>query len=90
MKGYVVRKGNQYYAVIYEGRDPVTWREPSALRESSPPAPKGTHEPHTRPTPRGHVTGVAISSTEGRSALRPNRRLACESPEVGCRDDART
>jgi len=27
MKGYVVRKGNQYYAVIYEGRDPVTGRE---------------------------------------------------------------
>jgi integrase len=27
MKGYVVRKGNQYYAVIYEGLDPVTGRE---------------------------------------------------------------
>ncbi len=27
MKGYVVRKGNQHYAVIYEGRDPVTGRE---------------------------------------------------------------
>jgi len=27
MKGYVVRKGNQFYAVIYEGRDPVTGRE---------------------------------------------------------------
>jgi integrase len=27
MKGYVVRKGNQYYAVIYEGRDPITGRE---------------------------------------------------------------
>lgn len=27
MKGYVVRKGNQHYAVIYEGLDPVTGRE---------------------------------------------------------------
>ncbi len=27
MKGYVVRKGNQYYAVIYEGLDPITGRE---------------------------------------------------------------
>jgi hypothetical protein len=27
VKGYVVRKGNQYYAVIYEGLDPITGRE---------------------------------------------------------------
>ena len=27
MKGYVVRKGTQHYAVIYEGLDPVTGRE---------------------------------------------------------------
>ena len=27
MKGYVVRKGNRWYAVIYEGIDPVTGRE---------------------------------------------------------------
>lgn len=27
MKGYVVRKGNQHYAVIYEGLDPLTGRE---------------------------------------------------------------
>lgn len=27
MKGYVVRKGNQHYAVIYEGLDPITGRE---------------------------------------------------------------
>ncbi len=26
MKGYVVRKGNQHYAVIYEGLDPTTGR----------------------------------------------------------------
>ncbi|MEO6570861.1 MAG: hypothetical protein ABIO83_04880, partial [Ilumatobacteraceae bacterium] len=27
MKGYVVRKGDRYYAVIYEGIDPITGRE---------------------------------------------------------------
>jgi hypothetical protein len=27
MQGYVVRKGNQHYAVIYEGLDPLTERE---------------------------------------------------------------
>jgi hypothetical protein len=27
MKGYVARKGNRWYAVIYEGTDPVTGRE---------------------------------------------------------------
>jgi hypothetical protein len=27
MKGYVARKGNRWYAVIYEGLDPVTGRE---------------------------------------------------------------
>jgi hypothetical protein len=27
MKGYVARKGNRFYAVIYEGTDPITGRE---------------------------------------------------------------
>lgn len=27
MKGYVARKGDRWYAVIYEGLDPVTGRE---------------------------------------------------------------
>ena len=27
MKGYVKKRGNRYYAVIYEGRDPVTGKE---------------------------------------------------------------
>jgi hypothetical protein len=27
MKGYVARKGNRWYAVIYEGTDPITGRE---------------------------------------------------------------
>lgn len=27
MKGYVARKGNRWYAVVYEGVDPITGRE---------------------------------------------------------------
>jgi hypothetical protein len=27
MKGYVARKGNRWYAVVYEGTDPITGRE---------------------------------------------------------------
>ena len=27
MQGYVARKGDRYYAVIYEGTDPITGRE---------------------------------------------------------------
>ncbi len=27
MKGYVAKKGDRFYAVIYEGRDPITGRE---------------------------------------------------------------
>ncbi len=27
MKGYVRQRGDRYYAVIYEGRDPVTGKE---------------------------------------------------------------
>jgi hypothetical protein len=27
MRGYVARKGDRYYAVIYEGTDPLTGRD---------------------------------------------------------------
>jgi hypothetical protein len=27
MRGYVARKGDRWYAVVYEGRDPVTGKE---------------------------------------------------------------
>ena len=27
MKGYVAQKGDRYYAVVYEGLDPITGRE---------------------------------------------------------------
>lgn len=36
MRGYVVRKGNQHYAVIYEGLDPVTGRERRRWRPAGP------------------------------------------------------
>ena len=40
MKGYVVGKGNQFYAVIYEGRDPITGRE---RRRWHPAGPERAH-----------------------------------------------
>jgi integrase len=36
VKGYVVRKGNQYYAVIYEGLDPITGREHRRWQPAGP------------------------------------------------------
>jgi integrase len=36
MKGYVVRKGNQHYAVIYEGFDPLTGRERRRWHSAGP------------------------------------------------------
>ena len=41
MQGYVARKGNRWYAVIYEGLDPVTgkerrrWHPPGTTREEA-------------------------------------------------------
>lgn len=34
MDGYVARKGNRWYAVIYEGLDPVTGRETRRWRSA--------------------------------------------------------
>ena len=36
MKGYVAKKGNQFYAVIYEGLDPVTGREKRTWHPAGP------------------------------------------------------
>ena len=36
MDGYVARKGNRWYAVIYEGLDPVTGRD---IGDGTQPAP---------------------------------------------------
>ena len=36
MKGYVAQKGNQFYAVIYEGLDPVTGKEKRTWHPAGP------------------------------------------------------
>ena len=36
MKGYIAKKGNQYYAVIYEGLDPVTGKEKRRWHPAGP------------------------------------------------------
>lgn len=37
MKGYITRKGNSWYAVIYDGLDPATGRTPPlASRRARP------------------------------------------------------
>ena len=50
MKGYVVRKGNQYYAVIYEGLDPITGREHRRWHQRAPIASVPMHSPIASPT----------------------------------------
>jgi hypothetical protein len=60
MRGYVVEKGGRFYAVIYQGRDPITGRErrrPSDQRSCSPrlprrrTAPEGSQSRDTSWTP---------------------------------------
>ena len=36
MKGYIAKKGNQHYAVIYEGLDPVTGKEKRTWHPAGP------------------------------------------------------
>lgn len=40
MQGYVVRKGNQHYAVIYEGLDPISGRERRRWHPAGPHRPE--------------------------------------------------
>jgi hypothetical protein len=51
MKGYVARKGNRWYAVVYEGTDPITGRE---RRSWHPAAAVG-------PTPSGSPLGSSAN-----------------------------
>ena len=39
MKGHVAKKGNRYYAVVYEGLDPISGKRSAS---GTPPAPAGT------------------------------------------------
>jgi hypothetical protein len=54
MKGYVAKKGSNWYAVIYEGTDPVTGKE---RRSWHPPA-------GIVPTPSGWLRGWPANWTE--------------------------
>ncbi len=56
MKGYVARKDNRWYAVIYEGLDPVTGKE----RRRWPPA--GTSREEAE-----HVAARLAADVSGRS-----------------------
>jgi hypothetical protein len=46
MRGYAVRKGDRWYAVVYEGLDPVPARRRGA---GIPPAPAGRKQRSWRP-----------------------------------------
>ncbi len=84
MKGYVVRKGNQYYAVIYEGRDPVTGRERRRWHPAGPDRGKAdalagqlAHERTHDPTARRRSLTVGVYLTQRwlpskQVALRPS------------------
>jgi len=60
MKGYVARKGSRWYAVVYEGIDPVTGKE----RRSWHPAgcERGDAE---RPPPGSSANGAAQATKLG-------------------------
>jgi hypothetical protein len=61
MKGYVARKGNRWYAVIYEGTDPITGRSDAA---GIPPAASTV-------TPSGSPPGSPASATAPTTKLGP-------------------
>ena len=57
MKGYVIRKGVRWYAVIYEGLDPVTGRE----RRSWHPA--GTVRADAERSPADWPASTTVATT---------------------------
>lgn len=61
MKGYVARKGKRWYAVIYDGLDPVTGRE----RRSWHPA--GTERADAEQLARRLAAAVNGRNDEGRA-----------------------
>jgi hypothetical protein len=61
MKGYVAQKGDRFYAVIYEGLDPVTGRErrrwhPAGTNRAEPNSSQPVSPPSSKaaPTRSGH------------------------------------
>ena len=73
MQGYGVRKGNQFYAVIYEGRDPITGRERRRWHPAGPN--RGEAEALAR--------ALRASATQLRDAAASPS--ACTSPNDGYR-----
>ena len=69
MQGHVARKRGRYYAVIYEGLDPVTGKE----RRSWHPA--GTTEPRPKPSPLGsRPSAMAVTTRFDHSPSAPTSR----------------
>ena len=76
MQGYVARKGDRYYAVIYEGIDPLTGRErrrwhPAGTDQGSRREARTRSRRSTPPRRRPRAIGSSP--------------LPCTSPSVGCR-----
>lgn len=66
VKGYVVRKGNQHYAVIYEGLDPITGRERRRWHPAGP----------------DRAVAEALAHRLADDRLRDRRRAAPASPSA--------
>jgi hypothetical protein len=52
MKGYVKQRGDRYYAVIYEGRDPVTGKEHRSWHPAGTDRAEAERSPPSSPPPR--------------------------------------
>lgn len=62
MKGYVARKGDRYYAVIYEGMDPLTGKERRRWHPAGAdrPPPRSS-QPHSPIEFETEITREAVS-----------------------------
>jgi hypothetical protein len=56
MKGYVARKGGRWYAVIYEGLDPITGREHRSWHAA------GLSGPMPRSSPPGSPASAMVAT----------------------------
>ena len=62
MKGYIAKKGDRFYAVVYEGRDPITGREQRRWH------PAGNDEEAARAL-AGELAAARLDDRPGRSSL---------------------
>ena len=61
MKGYVARKGERWYAVIYEGLDPVTGRERRTWHAAGPDR-DDAEQLATRLAAKSNGAGASVTS----------------------------